>query len=87
MRILLTGSSGQVGGALPPLLERQVLDNNGSVLAPKRDTFDLARPKTLIPTLDALRPDLIVNPAAYTGVDRAEDERALAFRVKPRRRR
>lgn len=76
MRILLTGTSGQVGGALLPLLERQ-----GSVLAPKREAFDLSRPGMLSEALDALRPDLIVNPAAYTAVDRAEDERELAFRV------
>ncbi|OKO73841.1 dTDP-4-dehydrorhamnose reductase [Bradyrhizobium sp. AS23.2] len=76
MRILVTGTSGQVGGALLPLLEGQ-----GSVLGPKRDAFDLSRPETLGETLDALRPDLIVNPAAYTAVDRAEDERELAFRV------
>jgi dTDP-4-dehydrorhamnose reductase len=76
MRILLTGTSGQVGGALLPLLERL-----GSVLAPKRDGFDLSRPETLTRVLDAARPELIVNPAAYTAVDRAEDERELAFRV------
>ncbi|MGY3346697.1 MULTISPECIES: dTDP-4-dehydrorhamnose reductase [unclassified Bradyrhizobium] len=76
MRILLTGTSGQVGGALLPLLERQA-----SVLAPNREVFDLSRPETLAATLDALKPDLIVNPAAYTAVDRAEEERALAFRV------
>lgn len=76
MRILLTGTSGQVGGALLRLLEC-----HGSVLAPHRDTFDLSRPETLAETLAALKPDLIVNPAAYTAVDRAEDERELAFRV------
>lgn len=76
MRILLTGTSGQVGGALLPLLERQ-----GNVFALKRDTFDLSRPETLAEILDALKPDLIVNPAAYTAVDRAEDECELAFRV------
>jgi dTDP-4-dehydrorhamnose reductase len=76
MRILLTGTSGQVGAALWPLLERQ-----GSVWAPKRDAFDLSRPPTLTVALDAARPELIVNPAAYTAVDRAEDERELAFRV------
>jgi dTDP-4-dehydrorhamnose reductase len=76
MRILLTGTSGQVGAALLPVLKRQ-----GSVLAPKRDAFDLSRPGTLTRALDVARPELIVNPAAYTAVDRAEDERELAFRV------
>ncbi|CUT11430.1 dTDP4dehydrorhamnose reductase EC 111133 [Bradyrhizobium sp.] len=76
MRILLTGTSGQVGAALLPLLEQQ-----GRVFAPGREAFDLSRPDTLAGALDAYSPDLIVNPAAYTAVDRAEDERELAFRV------
>jgi dTDP-4-dehydrorhamnose reductase len=76
MRILLTGTSGQVGAALAPLLAR-----HGTVIAPRRDAFDLSQPGTLAQALDAAAPDLIVNPAAYTAVDRAEDEPALAARV------
>lgn len=76
MRILLTGTSGQVGGAL-----HDVLAGRHEVLAPKRAEFDLAAPETLDRALDRLKPDFILNPAAYTAVDRAEDERELAFRV------
>jgi dTDP-4-dehydrorhamnose reductase len=76
MRILLTGSNGQVGGALRPLLEK-----GGTVIAPSRPEFDLSKPETLAAALDTLKPDLIINPAAYTAVDRAEDERELAFLV------
>jgi dTDP-4-dehydrorhamnose reductase len=76
MRILLTGTSGQVGAALAPRLAP-----HGTVLAPQRDAFDLSRPETLAAALDAAAPELIVNPAAYTAVDRAEDEPALAGRV------
>lgn len=81
MRILLTGTSGQVGAALLPLLQRRAGPAGGAVLAPRRDAFDLSQPSALGAALDALAPDLIVNPAAYTAVDRAEDERELAFRV------
>jgi dTDP-4-dehydrorhamnose reductase len=76
MRILLTGTSGQVGGAFRPLLE----DGN-ELLAPKRAELDLASPATLAAALDRLKPELLINPAAYTVVDRAEDEADLAFRV------
>src|SRR5262245_730825 len=76
MRILLTGTSGQVGAALLPLLRDQ-----HTILAPDRDEFDLSKAGTLAGRLDALQPDLIVNPAAYTAVDKAEDEEALAFVV------
>lgn len=76
IRVLLTGVSGQVGGALHPLLQTA-----GDVLAPDRARFDLARPETLVEALNAFAPDLIVNPAAYTAVDRAEDEPDVAYRV------
>lgn len=76
MRILLTGTNGQVGGALQPLLAK-----HGTVIAPSRTAFDLSKPQTLDEALDGFKPDLIINPAAYTAVDRAEDERELAFLV------
>ena len=76
MRILLTGVSGQVGSAL-----REPLSSIGTVLAADRSVLDLSRPNSLLPTLDRLSPDLIINPAAYTAVDQAEDERELAYRV------
>ena len=76
MRILLTGVSGQVGGALRPLLAAA-----GTVMAPLSSEFDLSKPETLTGQLNDFRPDLIVNPAAYTAVDRAEDQRELCFLV------
>jgi dTDP-4-dehydrorhamnose reductase len=76
MRILLTGVTGQVGGAL---LRR--LSTLGTVVAADRQILDLARPREIAGCLDELEPDLVVNPAAYTAVDRAEGERDLAFAV------
>jgi len=76
MRIMVTGVPGQVGGALAKVLAR-----TGNVVPTGRSEFDLAQPDLIAPALDSIRPDLIVNPAAYTAVDRAEDEKELAFRV------
>lgn len=76
MRFLVTGVSGQIGGALS-----QRFRELGSVIAADRGVLDLSRPSALPAQLDALAPDVIVNPAAYTAVDRAEDERELAFVV------
>lgn len=76
MRILVTGVTGQVGAALATRL-----DAVGTVLPADRATLDLSKPAEIASRLDALSPDLIVNPAAYTAVDRAEDERDVAFLV------
>jgi dTDP-4-dehydrorhamnose reductase len=76
MRVLVTGGSGQVGGAL-----LKHLTALGSVVALGRDEFDLARPDRLPAELDRVAPGLIVNAAAYTAVDRAEDDSEIAFRV------
>jgi dTDP-4-dehydrorhamnose reductase len=75
VRILLTGASGQVGREIGALLERH------EVIAPDRALLDLADPAKVRDAVRALRPDLIVNPGAYTAVDRAEEEEALARRI------
>jgi len=76
MRILVTGVTGQVGGAL-----RDALGASATVVAADRSVLDLSRPEEIPAALDRCASDLIVNPAAYTAVDRAEDEKELAFRV------
>jgi dTDP-4-dehydrorhamnose reductase len=76
MRILLTGVSGQIGSALLPRL-RQL----GTVIPHDVDTLDFAKPELLADALDDITPELIVNPAAYTAVDQAEDDRAAAMAV------
>lgn len=76
MRILVTGVTGQVGGAL-----LAPLGTLGTVLAADERGLDLSQTQAIGDTLDRLAPDLIINPAAYTAVDRAEDEIELAYKV------
>ena len=77
MKILVTGVNGQVGHELAGLLTRE-----GEVIAADRSVLDLAGdPQALRETLHRLAPDLIVNPAAYTAVDRAETEESLAHAI------
>jgi dTDP-4-dehydrorhamnose reductase len=75
-RLLVTGKNGQVGWEL-----QRSLQCLGDVIAVDRAQFDLAQPQTLPAKLDELAPDVVVNAAAYTAVDKAETEEALATRI------
>jgi len=89
MRILLFGANGQVGhelrralaplGTVVPVTRSGALDDGGACLA-----ADLADPELVRATLEAANPGVIVNAAAYTAVDRAEDEAGLADRINHR---
>jgi dTDP-4-dehydrorhamnose reductase len=76
VKILLTGRKGQVGWelerCLPPL---------GQLFAFDHASLDLADPDQIIARVREVRPGLIVNAAAYTGVDRAESEPELAMQI------
>ncbi|MDT0500417.1 MULTISPECIES: dTDP-4-dehydrorhamnose reductase [unclassified Halomonas] len=76
MKILVTGGNGQVGFEL----QRQ-LCLLGEVYAPDRAELDLADAAAVDQWLKAHQPTLIVNAAAYTAVDRAEEEPELARRL------
>jgi dTDP-4-dehydrorhamnose reductase len=75
-RILLTGVTGQVGHELS-----KTLKSVGDVVAPERATLDLATPDSIRETIRAIRPRWIVNPGAYTAVDRAESEPDAAHAI------
>jgi len=75
-RILLTGANGQVGEEL-----RQTLLPLGEVVAIDRTRWDMADPDAIRAIIQAEQPNLIVNAAAYTAVDKAESETDLAHLV------
>ena len=86
MNILLLGANGQVGHEL-----RRSLAPLGSIVATTRsgilpdgaacEVADFNDPESLRALVDRIAPDLVVNAAAYTAVDRAEDETDAAFRA------
>ncbi len=73
MKILLTGTSGQVGNAL-----RETLQDLGELVIADRSQMDLGKPEQIRSFIRSVQPTLIVNPAAYTAVDKAESETVLA---------
>ena len=77
MKMLITGAHGQLG--------RDIIDQSQSkgcqVQAPSEDDLDITDLEKVDHIITHLQPDLVVNTAAYTQVDKAETEEALAFKV------
>jgi dTDP-4-dehydrorhamnose reductase len=76
MKILLLGKNGQVGREL-----QRSLTPIGPVVALDRGAADLEQPQTLVDAIEAVCPDVIVNAAAYTAVDQAEEDMERAYAV------
>ena len=75
-KILLFGRGGQLGWEL-----QRALAPLGEIVALDYPQADFSKPEALRRLVREAQPDLIVNPAAFTAVDRAETESELAFRV------
>ena len=78
MRVLLTGRDGQVARSL---LEKAESLPDMELIPAGRPEVDLAEPGSVARVIRAVSPDLVINAAAYTAVDQAEDEPELAFRI------
>jgi len=76
MRILVTGCNGQVGHAVT-----QSLQGLGDIIALDRSQLDLENTDALRTAMRELQPGIVINTAAYTAVDAAESDAALAFRI------
>lgn len=74
--VLVLGSSGQVGFELV-----RSLMGLGKIVVPKRDVVSLERPDSIRACVAEVAPSIIVNAAAYTAVDQAESEPALAHAI------
>ncbi|WP_227285682.1 dTDP-4-dehydrorhamnose reductase [Boseongicola sp. H5] len=72
MTVLVFGASGQVGGVLAGLPEVVALD---------RHKADLSRPEICAGAIEDAKPDLVINAAAFTDVDGAEEQEARAHRI------
>lgn len=76
MKLLLTGKNGQVGFEL-----QRALAPLGEIVAVDQAECDLSDPDAVRRLVRAVQPDVIVNPAAYTAVDKAESEPGLAAAI------
>ena len=74
MKVAVLGSAGQLGRDLVPRLA-------GEVVSLTRADLDLAKPETIAPAVERVRPAVLVNCAAYNFVDKAEAEPEAAFAV------
>ncbi len=77
-KVLLTGVNGQVGHALKQNL---VDDKKIELFALSREQLDFFNQDEIRRVIRKIKPDLIINPAAYTAVDKAESEPELAFAI------
>ena len=74
MTILVTGAAGQLG--------RECMERGAArVVGCDRSTLDITNAEALIATLDRLQPKAVINAAAYTAVDKAEQDAATAFAI------
>jgi len=77
MKLLVTGTSGQLAQSLLETGLRAGIN----VMAVRRPQLDLTVPASIRHTIADARPELVVNAAAYTAVDKAESEPELALRI------
>ena len=77
MKILVTGAKGMLGQDLCPILE----DENFEVLETDIDNLDITNLQNVEEILSLNKPDYVIHCAAYTNVDKAEDDTDTAFKI------
>ena len=81
MKVLITGAGGQLGRSLQDCAPVKVKDQYTIIVPAERNLLDITNRKQLHDQLDILRPEVIINSAAYTAVDKAEIEKKEAWVV------
>lgn len=77
MKVLVTGCYGQVGHCLAQQLAAKKIET----LAVDRNDLDITDQAAVIKTVSEFKPDIIINAAAHTAVDKAEEEKELSYQI------
>ena len=77
MKILVTGANGQVGQAL----QSAAPSYDAEIIALDRQALDISDRAAVKAAIEATAPDVVINAAAYTAVDKAEDDVEAAFAI------
>ena len=76
MKILLTGKTRQIGEEL-----NNIIGDLGNLITVDKEQLDFSKPDSIEPVILDIKPDIIINTAAYTAVDKAEEEPDLAMTI------
>ncbi|EOX7389445.1 dTDP-4-dehydrorhamnose reductase [Enterobacter roggenkampii] len=78
MKVLVTGANGQIGYLLA---QKLALENDVDLLAVDKTELDIVNSSKVAQIFDSFKPDVVINAAAYTAVDKAETEKEIAYAV------
>lgn len=81
IRVLVLGAQGQLGHTLVQHAKPALLETMDALVAYGRDKVDLSQPDSIVNALKDVRPDVVINAAAYTNVEKAETETELAHAI------
>lgn len=81
VRVLLTGANGQLGQEIQSLCQSEPYSQLVDLHTCNKSELDISNPQLVKQVFEALQPDCIINAAAYTAVDTAENEKSKAFAV------
>lgn len=77
MRVLITGGSGQLGYDIAKLLE----ENNTMMYVPTHEEMDITDRDSVMKAFDSFKPDIVFHCAAYTAVDKAEEDKERCYDI------